>query len=72
MDDFISREAVSREIGNVPIRERTYRKAMDIVDTFPAADVVEVRHASWIRDGYYNEPCVCSNCGAKMDGGQDE
>lgn len=42
MPEYISREAVSLEIGNVPPRERTYRKAMDIVDTFPAADVVEV------------------------------
>lgn len=29
----------------------------------PAADVAPVRHASWIEDGYYNEPCVCSYCG---------
>lgn len=67
-------------------------KGVAILNKFPAADVVEVRHASWIEDGYYNKPCVCSNCGepcedtvmgkprwnycpncgAKMDGGQDD
>lgn len=29
----------------------------------PTADVVEVRHGRWIEDGYYDKPCVCSNCG---------
>ena len=33
------------------------------IEAIPAADVVEVRHASWIEDGYTMEPCVCSNCG---------
>lgn len=51
MPDYINREAVSLEIGNVPPRERNYRKAMDIVDTFPAADVVEVVRC---RDCFYN------------------
>ena len=29
----------------------------------PAADVVERKKGSWIEDGYYHEPCVCSYCG---------
>lgn len=29
----------------------------------PAADVVERKNGSWIEDGYFNEPCVCSYCG---------
>ena len=32
-------------------------------DAIPAADVVERKEGSWIEDGYYNEPCVCSCCG---------
>lgn len=38
-------------------------RGVAIINGFPAADVVAVRHASWIEDGYYNKPCVCSNCG---------
>ena len=33
--------------------------------TLPTADVVEVRHAEWIEDGYEDSPCVCSYCGAE-------
>lgn len=36
---------------------------LDWIDDIPAADVVPVRHGRWIEDGYYGEPCVCSNCG---------
>lgn len=33
-----------------------------IIRDFPAVE--ENRPiAEWIEDGYYNEPCVCSNCG---------
>ena len=54
----------------------------------PAADVVEVRHGRWIKDGedgpVYCSECgeehewedyrasYCDACGAKMDGGQDD
>lgn len=34
-----------------------------IIEKTPTADVVEVRHGRWIEDGYYDKPCVCSNCG---------
>ena len=61
--DYISREAVLAEAEKVPLRERNYREYGNVVRAIPAADVVEVVHASWIEDGYYNEPCVCSNCG---------
>lgn len=59
-----------------------------VFDTAPAADVVEVRHGMWLRTptGWvYCSVCgeeppeetnartkYCPNCGAKMDGGQDE
>lgn len=39
------------------------QKCMKRIKAIPAADVEEVRHACWIEDGYFNEPCVCSNCG---------
>ena len=31
----------------------------------PTADVVEVKRGEWIEDGYYDNPCVCSYCGAE-------
>lgn len=31
------------------------------------SDVVEVKHGEWIEDGYYDNPCVCSNCGAEAN-----
>lgn len=44
-------------------------KATDIynvIKSAPTADVVEVRHGKWIEDGYYDEPCVCPNCGGNV------
>jgi len=29
----------------------------------PTADVVEVVRGEWIRDVYYDYPCICSKCG---------
>ena len=70
--DYISREAVlsfpfangqyDREHADEHFIHgcESYR---EWIEQLPAADVVEIRHASWIEDGYYNEPCVCSYCG---------
>ena len=33
----------------------------------PTADVAPVVHGEWIEDGYYDNPCVCSVCGAEAD-----
>lgn len=56
--------------------------ARSFVNTLPAADVVEVRHAHWIdRDektwcsrcdtsNKQYKPPYCPHCGAKMDGGK--
>ena len=35
------------------------------VDAMPTVDAVEVVHASWIEDGYYGNPFVCSHCGSE-------
>ena len=72
--DYISREAAKEAIYKTAEEYDEYDKcdriaiialnnADEILNDIPAANVVEVRHASWIEDGYYNEPCVCSNCG---------
>lgn len=56
-----------------------------ILNNFPAADVVEVKHGEWMPVGkefpmLECDKChwislggnYCPNCGAKMDGGQDD
>ena len=35
------------------------------IDNAPTVDAVEVVHASWIEDGYYGNPFVCSHCGCE-------
>lgn len=35
------------------------------IKSVPTADVEEVKHGEWIEDGYYDNPCVCSYCGAE-------
>jgi rRNA maturation endonuclease Nob1 len=66
----------------------TYIISPDAVQRIPAADVVPVRHGYWINLGKYSDgynwrcsSCkresvmainYCPNCGAKMDGGQNE
>lgn len=78
--------------SNPYFRSQACQQAMDVLDTVPAADVVEVKHGRW-HDVYMSSassfvgtcsvcgisndiPPVplakyCPNCGAKMDGGQD-
>jgi hypothetical protein len=64
MARYIDADALTREdftqmwndITDQPIFEH-------IIEQTPTADVVEVKHGRWIEDGYYDKPCVCSNCG---------
>lgn len=35
------------------------------IEDAPTADVVEVKHGEWIKDAYYDNPCVCSYCGVE-------
>ena len=79
MSDYIKREdalkAVDAFIGTDPIVER--------IKLIPSADVAPVRHGRWEKEyGHYK--CLlcnclddfadnyCPNCGAKMDGEQDD
>lgn len=77
------REYISREAALMAIYTST-APALE-VKAIPAADVVEVRHSHWNEEGlslvcadcgwmqYHDIPYgYCPNCGAKMDGGQDE
>ncbi len=62
-------------------------QAMEIINSIPTADVVEVRHGEWKKSSPYNRFMNCSvcgfgqdhttfkycpNCGAKMDGERRE
>ena len=55
----------------------------DKIKTIPAANVAEVRHGEWINHNTYvecslcgampyNPSTYCPECGAKMDGKEDE
>ena len=62
---------------------REYLKPLlDKIVDLPTVNMEEVKYGTWIEDGYYGSPCVCSNCGtpveycphcnAKMDGGKTD
>ena len=91
MGDYISRDmAISkiRDEGVLGGDYDAYEREEDVVDmlnSIPAADVVEVRHSRFgIHRNPFAAPCCecgtmmnthwhyCPNCGAKMDGGQDK
>ena len=101
--EYISRDAAISKIrdqgvlgGDYDAYERE-EDVVDMLNSIPAADVVEVRHERWdlakdpfgagyvkcSRCGYKHCPeyypdgsaimhLFCPNCGAKMDGGQDD
>lgn len=91
MPEYIEREAlisICEQITSDDWHRRTapeswvdaYECFMEDVEEQPAADVVEVRHGTWIEDqeffkcsecGYltdYRLSKFCPDCGAKMDG----
>lgn len=75
MDEYISKQAFKEKYlccGWLP------EMSEEEFDAFPAADVVEVRHARWIKHEGYDEceAChvkaiygsnYCPSCGALMD-----
>ena len=91
-DDYVKRSDVHKAFQPkyAPAINRTFAA---MIDSVPAAEVVEVRHGRWIpknSDGSWRvDTCsvcgkdthyvryapaydYCPNCGAKLDGGQDD
>ena len=87
MAEYIAREAAIRSIQEAknsfsPTVRPVFDAARCLVSQVPAADVVEVRHATkglHVGDKYYCSNCgrlvhctnYCELCGAKMDGKGD-
>ena len=87
MVEYIERNALIAEfkrltLGENSLVERLFADGVyAVIETFPAADVVEVRYGYWIdhHSGgsfcsackrwvpYSHHPKYCENCGARMD-----
>lgn len=72
MADYISREALISKfkqigLGDYSLVEKIFsERVCAVIDTFPAADVAQVRHGRSLRtwiDEYYGEWTECSVCG---------
>lgn len=64
MSDYISREAFKKKYlccGFLP------EMSEEEFDSFPTADVAEVRHGRWVRPHWRNSSycCDCSECGGE-------
>lgn len=93
MTEYIERSNVLAEYDRQ--HEGAPGRARKIIEAFPAADVVEVRHGKWDDNAvaFYRKCTVCGccvewdkkpflfgvgeynycpNCGARMDGGEDD
>ncbi len=84
-EDYVKRSDVHKvfQPKYAPAINRTFAA---MIDSVPAADVVEVRHGRWLpvddnMDAFDCSECeamvskrmnYCPSCGAKMDGGQDD
>lgn len=84
MAEYIERNALIAKfkrltLGENSLVERLFADGVyAVIETFPAADVVEVRHGYWMdsSNGWTCSECIsdnirdtkwCPNCGAKMD-----
>lgn len=81
MSDYINRDLLLAEIEELKkspwyndcgenyeriVRSDAIGTVVDLcVKSVPVADVQEVKHGEWIKDDYYDIPCVCSYCGAE-------
>lgn len=69
MVEYIERNALIAEfkrltLGENSLVERLFADGVyAVIETFPAADVVEVRHGTWTDIGSLS--CRCSECGCK-------
>lgn len=86
MDEYINREAAIKELINDAPEQVGYSRedAADCIRYMDAADVALVRHGRWKRYGKNLGECsecgeivsvrsnYCPNCGAIMDGGNDD
>ena len=93
MNRYIDADALTAEfkrltLGENSLIERIFADGVyAVIETFPTADVVEVRHGEWIEHTYGELKCsicgivqedyphrynYCTNCGAKMDGERRE
>ena len=63
MIDYIKRDAIQKALIDLPVDldAKTVQRCIEAVHNFPAADVVEVRHARWI--GVRLGDMRCSLCG---------
>lgn len=86
LNRYIHADKMADELSKVLwCNQEDKKQAVRMVKEFPTADVVEVRHGRWIDDetAYICSVCFhgspsgakwnyCPNCGAKMDGEQNE
>ncbi len=83
MAEYIEREKLNDTLDELCVNNSLY----NALQCIPAADVVPVKHGEWLQTnifkcsecGYSFEPegytayfNYCPNCGAKMDGKDDE
>lgn len=79
MTEYIKRKSVLTILDDYCVIDEAY----NAVKALPAANVVEARHGKWIdcsngwmrseceQDNTYAKPW-CPNCGARMDGKEDD
>ena len=87
MDEYIKKEEIEQKIQdglNNLVLGHDAIEVLGMIYEMPAADVATVRHGLWKRYGKNLGECsecgeivsvrnnYCPNCGAKMDGGNDD